>query len=256
MSGLVRKPSTGATAALLNKIDRDRLPQHVAIIMDGNGRWAKKRGLSRIAGHEAGVNAVRASIEACREIELPMLTLYAFSTENWTRPKTEVSMLWRLLRKYVREELDNLDEEGIRIRAIGRLDKLPKGARTDLLRTCERTKDNTAMTLVIALNYGGRQEIADAARALATDVKNGKIAPGEIDPDRFSKYLYTADLPDPDLLIRTSGECRVSNFLLWQISYAEIVITDVLWPDFSRKDMYKAILEYQARERRFGGVGG
>ena len=238
----------------LVQIDRSRLPRHVAVIMDGNGRWARREGVSRAAGHEAGAKSVRAIIEACRELErIEVLSLYAFSTENWRRSTMEVNALFRLLSKYIKIELEDLHKENIRVSVMGRIGGLPARAQADLKHCIERTKNNTAMVVNVALNYGGRAEIADAAKRIAADAVAGKIGQEDIDEAAFAKYLYTPQLPDPDLLIRTSGELRLSNFMLWQLSYAEIVVVPTLWPDFRKQHLYDAIHEYQARQRRFGG---
>jgi len=240
--------------SLKSNVQRDRLPAHIAIIMDGNGRWARKRGLSRAAGHRAGADSVRAVVEGCRELGVKVLTLYAFSTENWSRPRREIQTLWSLLKRYVRKEIDNIDKEGIRCRAIGRVHELPQDVREEIRKAEHRTRGNTDMMLNIALNYGGQQEIADAARRIATAAKKGTVKVRQIDRDLFAKYLYAPDSPEVDLLIRPGGEHRISNFLLWQLSYAELVMTDTLWPDFGKEDLYRAILEFQKRERRFGAV--
>jgi undecaprenyl diphosphate synthase len=229
------------------------IPQHVAIIMDGNGRWAAKRGLPKMMGHRAGVKAGEEAIDAARELGVKVLTLYAFSTENWKRPKTEVEALFKLLNAYLDKNTPKLMKKNIRFSAIGRISALPAMTRQRLEKTMEMTRRNTGLVMNLALNYGGRPEITDAASALARDVKNGKVLPEDIDEALFARYLYTRDLPDPDLLIRTSGEFRVSNFLLWQIAYAELYIMEKLWPDFKKADFRKAVAEYQKRERRFGG---
>ena len=239
--------------ALRAQLDMASLPRHVAIIMDGNGRWAKRHGLSRAAGHEAGARSVRAVVEACRELEhIKVLSLYAFSTENWRRSKNEVNVLFRLLSKYIREELDNIHKEEIRFTVMGRRVGLSAKTLRELQQAEERTRDNRAMCLNIAINYGGRAELADAAKAIAHDCRAGKLDPGAIDEACLARYLYRPAHGDVDLLIRTSGEMRVSNFMLWQISYAEIVVTDTLWPDFRKPHVHEAILEYQSRNRRFG----
>ena len=237
---------------LANRLDPARMPRHIAVIMDGNGRWAQKRFLPRAAGHRAGVEAVRASIEGCRRLGVEALTLYAFSVENWKRPKDEVNTLWGLLLRYLRQELESLTENGVRLRVIGRVDELPLEVQTELSDAIAQTSSNTGMTLNVALNYGGRSEIVDAVNAAIADALNA----GEtrLDEEAFEKYLYTAGLPDPDLLIRTSGEVRVSNFLLWQIAYTEIWVTQKFWPDFREIDLLEAILDFQGRERRFGGL--
>lgn len=235
-------------------IDLENLPRHIAIIMDGNGRWAKKRGVGRAAGHEAGARSVRAAIEACRELgKIEVLTLYAFSTENWRRSQREINTLFRLLSKYINLELENLHKEDIRVTFMGRRAGLSQRVITDLDRCTERTKNNTSMTVNIAINYGGRAEIADAAQAIARDVQEGQLRIEDINEMCFTRHLYLPDLPELDLLIRTSGEMRVSNFMLWQMSYAEIIVTPVLWPDFRKQDLHEAIVEYQMRHRRFGG---
>jgi len=241
---------------LLAGIDRERLPRHVAIIMDGNGRWARRRGLPRVAGHRAGISAVRAVVEGCAELGVEVLTLYAFSRENWRRPKREVETLFRLLREYLGKELPRLRRNGIRFRPIGRIAELPASAQADLKRAARETSEGERMEFLIALSYSGRADIVDAARALAEEVRSGTLSPEAIDEEVLASRLSTAGLPDPDLLIRTSGEYRVSNFLLWQVAYAELYITDTLWPDFRRRHLYEAILDFQRRERRFGGVGG
>ena len=241
-------------SSLLDQIDRSRLPVHVAIIMDGNGRWAKKRNLPRTAGHKAGVEAVRRVVRAAGEIGIKYLTLYAFSVENWRRPRYEVSALMRLLTQTARGEVDELNKNNVRLITTGRINGLSATRRRALGLAVEKTKNNEGLILNLALNYGGRTEIIDAVRAMASDIKSGKLAADKIDEELFSRYLYTAGLPDPDLLLRTSGEMRISNFLLWQTSYTELYVTDILWPDFGRKEFLQAIIEYQKRERRFGKV--
>lgn len=236
------------------RIDRQRLPVHIAVIMDGNGRWAKKRNLPRTAGHEAGVEAVREVVRAASELGIKYLTLYTFSVENWKRPREEVTALMRLLTRTTRREIDELNRNNVRLMTTGRINGLSFSRRQVLAFAADKTKHNTGLILNLALNYGGRTEIIDAVREISTAVKNGEIAAGEIDEVLFSKYLYTAGLPDPDLLVRTSGEMRISNFLLWQTSYTELYVTDVLWPDFGRKELVEAIIDYQKRERRFGKV--
>ena len=235
-------------------IGPDRLPAHIAIIMDGNGRWAKRRNLPRTAGHEAGVEAVRKVVRASAELGVKYLTLYTFSVENWKRPREEVEALMRLLTKTTRREIDELNRNNVRLITTGRIDGLSLARRKVLDLAIKKTKKNTGLVLNLALNYGGRTEIIDAVKAIALGVMAGNIHPGEINETLFSNYLYTAGLPDPDLLIRTSGEMRISNFLLWQTSYTEMYITDVLWPDFGRRELFEAIIEYQKRERRFGRV--
>lgn len=241
---------------LAKSINKERLPRHIAIIMDGNGRWAKARGLPRTAGHQAGVESVREVVEACREIGVKYLTIYIFSTENWRRPPKEVAALMRFLRRYLEIELENLHRNKIRLRTIGQTDRLPAQAREMLEHAIDFTSKNRGMTLVLALNYGGRNEIVHGVQRIAEDVASGKLKVSQITEKRFSKYLYTADMPDPDLLIRTSGEYRISNFLLWQLSYSEMYITDLLWPDFGKEALIKAVLDFQQRTRRFGGIEG
>ncbi|MCX5677896.1 MAG: isoprenyl transferase [Candidatus Omnitrophica bacterium] len=229
------------------------IPQHIAVIMDGNGRWAARRGLSRIEGHRAGIKAARETMQAASDLGVKVLTLYTFSTENWKRPKTEVSALFKLLEHYLASEGDKLLKNNIRFQVIGRLRELPDSLRIKLEAEIEKTKNNTGLILNLALNYGGRPEIIDAVRDIVKDVREGKIDPGGLDEKLFADYLYTRRLPDPDLLIRTSGEFRVSNFLLWQIAYSEICVVEKLWPDFKKEDFEKCVHDYQARERRFGG---
>jgi undecaprenyl diphosphate synthase len=241
---------------LARALDAARLPKHIAIIMDGNGRWARKRNLPRAAGHRAGVDPVRVTVETCARIGIEVLTLYAFSLENWKRPRTEVDMLWRLLRIYIRKELPDLMRNGIRLRAIGRLEALPAAARHELLAAVEATSRNRRLVVNLAINYGGRAEVADAVNAILAGARErGTVDRLHVDERMIAAHLYTAALPDPDLLIRTSGEMRISNFLLWQIAYAELYVTETLWPDFSRAELLRAILSYQTRERRFGGLG-
>lgn len=233
-------------------IDKTRLPYHIAIIMDGNGRWARARGLPRIAGHRAGVETVRRILEAGRDIGIKMMTLYAFSTENWKRPTKEVKILFGLLETYLDREGYKFDRDNIRFNVIGDEKALPAKLRKKLEETIERTRKNSTFTLNLALNYGSRHEIAQAARAIAKEALEGRIDPAKIDEKTISAYLYTRGLPDPDLLIRTSGENRISNFLLWQISYSELYFTEKLWPDFDEDDLKKAIEDFQHRQRRFG----
>lgn len=237
---------------LLNKIDTTNLPKHLSIIMDGNGRWAKQKGLLRAMGHENGTKSVKATIEACAKLGIEFLTLYAFSTENWNRPKLEVETLMKLLVKSLKKELKTLIVNNIKLNAIGNLEKLPKSAQKELLDVIEATKDNSRMTLTLALSYGSREEIVNAVRNISHKVKNNIISIDTIDDSIINEHLYTQNLPDVDLLIRTSGEHRISNFLLWQIAYAELYFTDVLWPDFKEHHLYEAIISYQKRERRFG----
>lgn len=248
-------PKSHEDRALADAIDPARVPAHIAIIMDGNGRWAKRRSLPRIAGHKAGVNSVRDTVESCARLNVGALTLYAFSTENWKRPRGEVDMLWRLLRLYLRRELGELQRNNIRLQAIGRLDHLPLKVQEDLQSTIERTASNTGMILTLAINYSGRTELVDAMNAIIQTARlEGRLGTLRIDEETINANLYTAALPEPDLLIRTSGEMRISNFLLWQIAYAELYVTETLWPDFNRSELLKAVLEYQKRERRFGGL--
>ena len=228
------------------------IPTHIAIIMDGNGRWAKRRGLPRVAGHREGVKSVRDVVEACAQLGVKYLTLFAFSTENWRRPKEEIDTLMKLLIKTLRSETEKLHKNDIKLMAIGDIDSLPREVRQELKEAMEKTKNNKRMVLNLALSYSGRWEIIEAVKEIARDVKKGKVKIEEIDDKLFSNYLKTAGIPDPDLLIRTSGELRISNFLLWQIAYTELYITDCLWPDFRRKHLYEAIRDYQRRERRFG----
>jgi undecaprenyl diphosphate synthase len=240
---------------LANAIDPNRLPAHIAIIMDGNGRWARKRNLPRAAGHKAGVEAVRITVETCARLGIQALTLYAFSVENWKRPRAEVDMLWRLLRLYLHRELPEILSNGIRFTCMGRVDGLPPQVRRELENAIDATAHNSGMRLNVAINYSGRAELVDAINAIVEDARlEGRLRDLHIDEDAIASRLYTADLPDPDLLIRTSGEMRISNFLLWQIAYAELYITDTLWPDFRRADLLHAVLEYQKRDRRFGGL--
>jgi undecaprenyl diphosphate synthase len=244
-------PVTSEEARLLEKLDFSRLPRHIAVIMDGNGRWAQKRHLPRIAGHSAGTQSARTTIESCARLNIEALTLYAFSVENWRRPKTEIEFLMQLLREYIRKEMPLLQKNNIRMRFLGRTDELPEAVQRDTREATEALAKNTGMVLSIALNYGGRAEIVDAINGILA-ARNGHQTP--ITEEDLSRHLYTADLPDPDLLIRTSGEMRVSNFLLWQIAYAEIFVTDTLWPDFNRARLLEALLDYQKRERRYGAI--
>ncbi len=235
-------------------IDPQRLPNHVAVIMDGNGRWAKKRALNRIRGHEEGAESVRDIVRTSREIGISWLTLYAFSEENWKRPKREIDALMRLLKRFLKNELEEMQENGIRFQTIGRTNKLPPDVQKLLSETMEKTSMNKNMVLTLALSYGGRQEICDTIQKIFEGIELGDITSKEITEDLVEGSLYTAGMPDPDLLIRTSGEYRVSNFLLWQIAYAEIYITPTLWPDFRKEEFLSAIEEYQKRERRFGAA--
>lgn len=240
--------------ALLDALDLARLPRHVAVIMDGNGRWAKQRHLPRAEGHRAGAAAVRDAVETAARLKLDALTLYAFSTENWKRPKAEVSTLFTLLKEYLKREFRTLVENDIRFRVVGRMDGLDATVQQALTMALEATAGCGGMTFNVALNYSGRAEIADAARALAREAAAGRLDPETIDEDAVARHLWTSDLPDPDLLVRTSGEMRISNFLLWQIAYAEIHVTPVLWPDFRCRHFLEALADYQRRERRYGGV--
>ncbi len=233
-------------------LNRDRIPRHIAIIMDGNGRWAQARGISRNEGHKRGLDALRSVVRAANELGVRWLTLYAFSLENWNRPKLEVASLMTLLERYLELEIEDVIEKGIQLRSIGRPDRLPARIRRKVDDAIARTRDNSKMTLVFALSYGGRSEIVDAARKLLRDAELGKIDPEGVDEKTFVAYLYDPEVPDPDLLIRTGAELRVSNFLLWQIAYTEIYCTDVMWPDFGERDLIDAVRDYQSRERRFG----
>ncbi|UGU14820.1 isoprenyl transferase [Sinomicrobium kalidii] len=233
-------------------IDKERLPKHIAIIMDGNGRWAKQRGKLRVFGHERGADAVRKIVEGCAELGVENLTLYAFSTENWKRPKLEVETLMKLLITSLRKELKTLNDNNIRLCTIGKMERLPQTVARKLKEVIEKTKDNHRMTLTLALSYGSREELKNAVQAISFKVKNNIISAEDIDESVINEHLYTQNLPDVDLLIRTSGELRVSNFLLWQIAYAELYFTETLWPDFNKEKLYEAILNYQNRERRFG----
>lgn len=237
-----------------DQIALERLPRHIAIIMDGNGRWAQKRALPRSMGHRAGVEALRRVVKTCSELGIEVLTVYAFSTENWSRPKDEVGVLMTLLTEYLRKELQELHQNNVVIRAIGGIADLPRDAQRELEHSIKSTRNNTGLILNLALNYGGRAEIVDAVKKLSEDVLNGKHKIEEINEERFSDALFTRGLPDPDLMIRTSGEMRLSNFLLWQLAYAEIVVIKELWPDFGEQALLEAIITYQKRDRRFGGI--
>lgn len=239
----------------LDNIDKERAPKHVAIIMDGNGRWAKQRGNKRIFGHEHGVDAVREATEAAGKSGVKYLTLYAFSTENWNRPQDEVDGLMRLLIEAINGEIDSLLKNDIKLLTIGNTKALPADVQEKLQLAIEQTSKGNSLTLIIALNYGSQQEIVEASKRIASDCITGKLTPNDITKETFSQYLYTANFPNPELMIRTSGEYRLSNFLLWQLSYAEFYFTPTLWPDFTKEDFYKAIVEFQHRNRRFGGVG-
>ena len=243
-------PAGTEEARLLHALDGERLPRHIAIIMDGNGRWARKRRLPRAVGHRSGIKSVRETVEVCAQLGIEWLTLYAFSRENWKRPPDEVSTLMLLLREFVRKELADLTKNNIRLHVIGRMGDLSNDVREDVKGALDSTAGNTGMNLSVALSYGGRTEIVDACRSI---LRSG-IAPDDLDDELFAKHLYTSGTPEPDLLIRTSGEMRISNFLLWQIAYSEIWVTDTLWPDFRRKQLFEALLDYQRRDRRYGGL--
>jgi undecaprenyl diphosphate synthase len=255
MKALLEALQPGQDWDLARAIDPDRIPAHIAIIMDGNGRWAGRRRLPRVAGHRAGVGPVRTAVETCGRLGVKALTLYAFSIENWKRPRAEVETLWRLLRFYLRQELPDLQRNDVRLQAIGRWDALPAPVRKELEAAIEATAANRGLLLNLAINYGGRAEIVDAVNAILEMARlNGSISSLKLDEELISANLYTASSPDPDLLIRTSGEMRISNFLLWQIAYAELYVTETLWPDFTRRDLLQAILAYQKRDRRYGGL--
>ncbi|SHF23034.1 isoprenyl transferase [Desulforamulus putei] len=239
---------------LLQSIDRNRLPNHIAIIMDGNGRWAQRRGMPRSLGHRAGVESLRSIVQLCSELGIKVLTCYAFSTENWKRPQEEVSFLMNLLVEYLDKELEELHSNGVKINAIGRLAELPQPAREALDRAFRKTENNSGLLLNLALNYGGRREITDAVVKIARLVKDNRLEINEINESLIKEHLYTAGMPDPDLLVRPSGDFRISNFLLWQLAYTEFWLSDVMWPDFKRIHLLQAILEFQCRERRFGGL--
>jgi undecaprenyl diphosphate synthase len=239
---------------LLQKIDLSRMPMHIAIIMDGNGRWANSRGLPRYFGHKAGVESLRDIVRACSEFKIQVLTVYAFSTENWKRPQEEINILMDLLVEYLHKEINELCDEGVRVNPIGKLEELPESAVKALRMAVERSSGNDGLILNLALNYGGRAEIIEAVRAIAANVKNGVMSVEQIDGNTISGHLYTSGQPDPDLLIRPAGDFRISNFLLWQLAYTEFWHTPVMWPDFRRNHLINAIIEYQRRERRFGGL--
>ncbi len=236
----------------MEEIDKENLPHHIAIIMDGNGRWAKKKFLNRISGHIKAVNAVRVVVTACRELGIKVLTLYAFSTENWRRPADEVNALMGLLKEYLQKECKEMVQNNIKLNAIGRIEDLPLDVQNTLQETMKKTEHCNGMILNLALSYGGRSEILHAVHGILSDFQEGKVKQKDITIQRFSQYLWTHGIPDPDLLIRTSGEFRISNFLLWQIAYTELYVTNTLWPDFNRKELLMAIADYQSRERRFG----
>lgn len=235
-----------------SNLKKEKLPRHIAVIMDGNGRWAKSRALARVLGHRRGMESVRTVVRTCRNLGIEVLSLYAFSAENWRRPDAEVKALMSLLKRYIRSEIDELHENKIKVSAIGDLQKIPPDVMRFIREAVERTKNNDGMVLNVALSYGSRDEIIRAVTAIADKVRQNLLAPDEINEKIFCEHLYTAGLPDPDLLIRTSGELRISNFFLWQIAYTEIYVTDVLWPDFREEDLYKALDDYQKRKRRFG----
>jgi len=240
---------------LFQQLDKTRLPRHVAIIMDGNGRWARLHGFkNRMSGHRAGVDAVRAATRTAAELHLYALTLYAFSEENWSRPKREIQFLMSLLRRFLKDETPELMENNIRLVSSGHIQRLPDDCQSQLFETQKITQKNTGLILNLALSYGGRAEIADAVRKIAMDAAAGKIRPDDLTEERFASFLYHPEIPDPDLIIRTSGEYRISNFLLWQAAYAELYFTNVLWPDFNKRVFLEALIDYQKRERRFGGV--
>lgn len=240
------------TMDLLEQIDRSKIPQHVAFIMDGNGRWAKKRGMMRLFGHKNGVKTVKEILNASGDLGIRYVTVYAFSTENWNRPADEVSGIMGLLSSAIDDEIENMMKNGVRVKMIGEMDRLPKYLREKVEYVIERTKNNSKLDFIVALSYSGRWDIVEASRKIARDCAEGKISPDDISNDMFSHYLSTDGIPDPELMIRTSGESRISNFLLYQLAYSELYFTDVLWPDFSREELYKALISYQNRERRFG----
>ena len=246
-------PMTPEEAHLFEQLDLARLPRHVAVIMDGNGRWAQQRLLPRAAGHRSGTKTARSTTETCARLKVEALTLYAFSVENWRRPRTEVDFLMQLLREYLRREMPMLQKNDIRMRFLGRTDELPKGVQDDIRDATDRTAANKGMVLCIAMNYGGRAEIIDAMNAILAE-QNGHAGREPITEENLARHMYTNGLPDPDLLIRTSGEMRVSNFLLWQIAYAEIFVTETLWPDFNRARLFEALIDFQKRDRRYGGL--
>jgi len=237
-----------------DSINMNKVPTHIAIIMDGNGRWAQLKGMPRALGHRAGVEALREVVKSCDALGVKYLTVYAFSTENWKRPQTEIGILMSLLKEYVRKELDELHDNQVRIRVLGHIGQLPQDVREAIHKACEKTKENTGLTLNLALNYGGRNELVHAVKQMVHEVQTGTLETHQIDEGIFERYLFTAGCPDPELLIRTSGEMRLSNFLLWQAAYSEIVVVNECWPDFNEKSLLEAIRIYQNRERRFGGI--
>ncbi len=253
-TNLARRLLGDKEESLFRRLDRSRIPQHVAIIMDGNGRWAQKRGLPRIAGHREGIEAIRRILKIAVEIGVRYLTLFSFSTENWNRPEVEIDGLMELFREAFKRELDELNRNGVRLKAIGYCQKFPPDVHRSILEAERITKDNNRLFLYLAVGYGGRDEIVDATRRIVDDAAAGKIHKEEIDKELFQRYLYAEDCPDPDLLIRTSGELRISNFLLWQAAYSEFYFTETLWPNFDRVDFLKAIVSFQRRKRRYGGV--
>jgi undecaprenyl diphosphate synthase len=234
---------------------KEKLPKHIAIIMDGNGRWARRRALARIRGHQKGMESVKEVVKSCRELGIQVLTLYAFSQENWKRPKTEIKGLMRLLKSFIRSELAELHRNNIQVKSIGHLERLPEDVQAVVNDAVAETKNNSGMVLNVALSYGGRDEILQAVARIVQKARTNSFSPAELNEAMFSRELFTAGLPDPDLLIRTSGEMRISNFLLWQLAYTEIYVTEVLWPDFKKQDLYKALIDYQKRQRRFGLTG-
>lgn len=253
--GLALEKATGHDKKLQDRLlETGEIPRHIAVIMDGNGRWAQRRGLPRISGHREGVNSVRDVVEACGQLGVKYLTLYAFSTENWKRPQEEVSLLMRLLLKALRDEKDRLHQNEVKLRAIGELSSLPTDVQDELLEGIERMKENTGLTLILALSYSGRWDITNAVSRMVDDIRCGLLEKEQITQDLFASYLSTRDFPDPDLLIRTSGELRISNFLIWQLAYSELFISQDFWPAFRRKQLYEAIAEFQRRERRFGMI--
>jgi undecaprenyl diphosphate synthase len=239
---------------LKSSLDMKKLPKHIAIIMDGNGRWADRRNLPRVAGHRSGIDSVQEVVELCGELGIQVLTLYAFSAENWKRPPLEINALMKLLLNQLREQTPDLNTKNVRVAVIGDTDRLPRKVSYELQRSIDMTKNNTGLILNLALNYGGRQEILKAVKSISTDIESKKLKVKDLDENVFSQYLYTSGFPDPDIIIRTSGELRISNFLLWQCAYSELYITDVLWPDFRKKHLLLALISYQRRKRRFGGI--
>lgn len=249
-----RRKGNRSAQDLPKSIDPTRLPKHIAIIMDGNGRWARSRGLPRIEGHRQGANSVEAALTACGELGIPYLTLYAFSNENWKRPKEELDFLMGLLKTYLANQTERLIKNGVRLQVIGRRSSLSQDVLQAIDLAIDKCKSGTKQTLILAINYGSRQEIVDAVREIASETKTGTLSVDAIDEATIANHLYTRDYPDPDLLIRTSGEMRISNFLLWQISYAELLITEKAWPEFGKDDLYAAVAEYARRDRRFGAI--